>query len=148
LSDAASERHIFVYGTLRKALEQEMAGVLVREAHFVGEASVRGVLFDLGTYPGLVVNEQATGLVKGEIYALRAPSADGTLAALDEYEGCAPSDVEPHEYRRVLVQATLADGPVLSAWAYVLNRSIAGLTPIPSGDYVAWHRRSTKRDNV
>jgi len=125
-----------------------MAGVLVREAHFVGEASVRGVLFDLGTYPGLVVNEQATDLVKGEIYELRAPSADGTLAVLDEYEGCAPSDVEPHEYRRVLVQVTLADGPMLSAWAYVLIRALAGLTPIPSGDYVAWLRRSTNSDDV
>lgn len=148
MSDAASERHIFVYGTLRKALRHEMVGVLVREAHFVGEASVRGVLFDLGTYPGLVVNEQATGLVKGEIYALRAPSADGTLAALDEYEGCAPSDVEPHEYRRVLVQVTLADGRMLSAWAYVLNRALAGLTPIPSGDYVAWLGRCTNSDDV
>ncbi len=73
MSDAASERHIFVYGTLRKALRHEMVGVLVREAHFVGEASVRGVLFDLGTYPGLVVNKQATGLVKGG--DLRAPRA-------------------------------------------------------------------------
>jgi gamma-glutamylcyclotransferase (GGCT)/AIG2-like uncharacterized protein YtfP len=143
-----SERHVFVYGTLRKALRHKMAGVLAREAHFVGEASVPGMLFDLGTYPGLVVNAQATGLVQGEIYALRAPGADGTLAALDEYEGCAPTDVEPHEYRRILVQATLADGPMLSAWAYVLNRPLAGLTPIPTGDYVAWRRRSTNGDDV
>lgn len=125
-----------------------MVDVLVREARFVGEASVRGMLFDLGTYPGLVVNERATGRVKGEIYLLHAPSAASVLAVLDDYEGCAPADVEPHEYRRILIQATLADGAVLTAWAYVLNRPLAGLTPIPGGDYVAWLRGSTNSDDV
>lgn len=131
-----------MYGTLRKDLQREMYGVFARAAQCVGAASVRDALFDLGTYPSLVLDAPDAGIVKGALYALHTGAAQQTLANLDDYEGCGPSDVQPHEYRRALIQVTLADGATVSAWACLLNRPYAGLTRIPSGDYVAWHERA------
>jgi gamma-glutamylcyclotransferase (GGCT)/AIG2-like uncharacterized protein YtfP len=143
-NEPLSEQQIFVYGSLRKGLRHEMHRVLDRAARFVANATVRGALFDLGAYPGLVVAESATGVVTGELYVLDAGNAEQTLALLDDYEGCASSDLEPHEFRRALMQVTLADGSTRSAWAYLLNRPYAGLTRIPSGDYLAWQGRAAR----
>lgn len=142
LSDAALNRHLFVYGTLRRDLQYAMHDVLARAAQCVGDASVRGALFDLGAYPGLVVDAPEAGFVRGALYAFHAGTAEQTLAVLDAYEGCTSSDIPPHAYRRALIQVALADGPTVSAWAYLLNRPPTGLTRIPGGDYVAWRTRT------
>jgi len=84
--------------------------MLEHAARFVGDATVRGTLYDLGAYPGLLVAGEHAGLVTGEVYALDPAREDATLAVLDEYEGCAPRDAPPHEYRRERVQVTLVDG--------------------------------------
>lgn len=132
--------YLFVYGTLRKAFEHEMHAVLERAARLVGEATVPGALYDLGAYPGLVVAEAGAARVTGELYALDPGGAQIALEALDAYEGCGAADPEPHEYRREVLRVRLADGSELAAWTYLLNRSHAGLTPVPGGDYVAWRR--------
>jgi gamma-glutamylcyclotransferase (GGCT)/AIG2-like uncharacterized protein YtfP len=125
-----------------------MHHVLARAAQCVGDASVRGALFDLGAYPGLVVDAPEAGFVRGALYALHASTAEQTLAVLDAYEGCASSDSQPHEYRRTLIDVALADGSTQPAWTYVLNRPIAGMIRIPNGDYVAWRREGAARDAV
>jgi gamma-glutamylcyclotransferase (GGCT)/AIG2-like uncharacterized protein YtfP len=129
-----------VYGTLRAAFGHEMHRVLEREMQFVGDGTVRGALYDLGACPGLVLDATDGSLVKGEVYALVGDRAMAAVAALDEYEGCSAADAEPHEYRREIVQVTLADGRTLAAWGWVLNRSPAGLARITGGDYLAWRR--------
>lgn len=131
---------VFVYGTLRKACGHEMHRMLEHAARFVGDATVCGTLYDLGAYPGLVVAGEHADLVTGEVYALDPAREDATLAVLDEYEGCAPRDVTPREYRRERVQVTLVDGPTIAAWTYVLDRDPTGLMQIEGGDYVAWRR--------
>lgn len=135
---AVPETRIFVYGTLRKACGHELHGVLQRAARYVGSASVRGVLYDLGSYPGLVISGADLDRVTGELYLLHPDLADATLARLDAYEGCAASDPEPHEYRRDMVRVAWDDGLDLAAWTYVLNRPHVGLQRISSGDYLAW----------
>jgi len=133
------QRHyLFVYGTLRKPLGHEMHGVLERAARLVGEATVRGTLYDLGDYPGLVIAEGGDGRVSGELYALDPSGAQAALEALDAYEGCGAADPKPHEYRREVLNVRLADGSEIAAWTYLLDRSHAGLKPVPEGDYVAW----------
>jgi len=134
-------REVFVYGTLRSALGHEMHRVLTHGARFIGDATVRGALYDLGAYPGLVTEGDDLERVSGELYALEPDDAEVTLALLDAYEGCANSDPEPHEYRRAIVQVRFNDGSQRDAWTYVLSRSHAGLERIPGGDYVAWRRR-------
>lgn len=142
LSSAHTIRYLFVYGTLRKAFGHEMHHRLERAARCIGNAAVRGALYDLGSYPGLVISGDDVGVVEGEVYALDPDRAQATLADLDRYEGCATTDPEPHEYRRESVRARLVDGTELPVVTYVLNQSHAGLKRIPDGDYVAWRQRS------
>lgn len=133
-------RYLFVYGTLREDAGHEMYHVLARHAVFVGAATVRGELYSLGDYPGLVPRYDTTDLIKGEVYEIRDDALEHTLSVLDDYEGLGPDNPLPHEYRRQLVHVTLDDGRHLEAWAYVVNRSLEGLGRIRSGDFAEWRK--------
>jgi len=133
---------IFVYGTLRRDPESELSDLLARHWRFIGAATVQGRLFDLGAYPGLVLDE-TNGHVSGELYQITT-SWPQVIERLDEYEGCTTADPQPHEYRRELVEAMRPSGDLISAWAYVLNRDPHGLPIIESGDYLTW-RASGRR---
>lgn len=129
---------LFIYGTLRRDLMHDLADVLVRDASFLGKGRVRGRLFSLGSYPGMVPSESYSDVIRGELYEVPAEKWEKVIELLDAYEGCGPDDPRPHEYRRQLVEATTNSGRKLRAWAYVLNRPVTGLEEIPSGDYLAW----------
>jgi gamma-glutamylcyclotransferase (GGCT)/AIG2-like uncharacterized protein YtfP len=128
-------RNLFVYGTLRRDTKHELFHLLARHAKFLGEAVVRGKLYDLGDYPGMIYPER--GRVIGEIYAVDSPQWESVIKRLDEYEGCTTADPEPHEYKREVINAQLADGKTVPAWAYVLNRMPSRLREIDSGDYLS-----------
>ncbi len=131
-------RYLFVYGTLREDVGNEMYHVLAKHAVLVGAATVRGELYNLGEYPGLVPRQHTADQIKGELYEIGTDALEHTLSVLDDYEGVGPEDPLPHEYRRELVHVTLDNGRQLDAWAYVLNRSIEGLGRIRSGDFAEW----------
>jgi gamma-glutamylcyclotransferase (GGCT)/AIG2-like uncharacterized protein YtfP len=133
-------RHLFVYGTLRKDAEHEMHSVLTNQALFVGIVTVRGDLYSLGEYPGLVPCQDTVNLIKGELYAIGTDVLEHTLGLLDDYEGISQEDPLPHEYRRELLPVILDDDCQVEAWAYVLNRQIEGLSQIRSGDFVEWRK--------
>ena len=136
-------RPLFVYGTLRRDPTHELYHLLARHARFLGDARVRGRLFDLGEYPGMTV-EESNGYVSGELYEVTS-DWPYVIARLDEYEGCTADDVQPHEYRRELVEALRPVGEPITAWAYVLNRDPRGLPVIESGDYLSWRRSFQRR---
>jgi gamma-glutamylcyclotransferase (GGCT)/AIG2-like uncharacterized protein YtfP len=50
------------------------------EAKFIAEATVRGKLYDLGAYPGLVLDEFSS-LAAGEVYEVD----DETLKQIDDF---------------------------------------------------------------
>ncbi|MEM9460718.1 MAG: gamma-glutamylcyclotransferase family protein [Myxococcota bacterium] len=124
--------HLFVYGTLRRAAGHPMHASLRAVANLVGEARVRGRLYMIEQYPGLVLDEAAAWVV-GELYRLRDPTV---LADLDEYEGISPDDQPPHEYRRVRRLVQLLDGGEHAAWIYEYDWSTEGRARIHSGDFL------------
>jgi gamma-glutamylcyclotransferase (GGCT)/AIG2-like uncharacterized protein YtfP len=124
---------LFVYGTLRKDVRNSMFHLLAREARFIGRARVQGFLLDLGEYPGFVPSAAPGEWVHGEVYALDFP--DQTIARLDEYEGCGPSDPPPHEFERVVTEIVLGAGQAETAWVYVYRGVTGDKRRIPSGDY-------------
>ncbi len=77
-----------MYGTLRRGSDNQHARMLFEHGQFVGEASIPGLLFDFGPYPGA---RPGTGSIKGEIFRID----ESLLAAFDEYEG--------DEYERVMI---------------------------------------------
>src|SRR5436190_18383391 len=76
--------YLFVYGTLRTGLRPNEVAPLLSAIKLVGSATVRGRLYDLGEYPGVVL-EEGCGLVIGEL--LEMSVSPTPLSALDSYEG-------------------------------------------------------------
>lgn len=126
-----SEAHLFVYGTLRTDFDGPMARRLRTEAVLVGPARVKGALYCIADYPGMVMADE--DWVTGDLFALPDPAA--TLRWLDIYEECAPCFPRPHEYRRERWEVEVAGGTI-DAWVYVYARDTAGLDRIDGGDFL------------
>jgi gamma-glutamylcyclotransferase (GGCT)/AIG2-like uncharacterized protein YtfP len=132
---------LFVYGTLRKDAKNEMHHMLARYSTYVGKGHIQGQLFDVGTYPGVFLKEGCLDMVVGEVYSLNSIYASRTWQILDQYEGCGPSNPDPHEYRRQKVNVFLDDGNEVDSWAYTLTSLPLAAVRIPGGDYLDWHRQ-------
>ncbi|HEX7871343.1 MAG TPA: gamma-glutamylcyclotransferase family protein [Sphingobium sp.] len=127
----ASALPIFVYGTLRPGDVGFTEAGLEGRVEIVGPACVHGTLYDLGEYPGIVLD--GIGLVHGE---LLLPRDNGVLPLLDDYELYNPSDPASSEYVRVCVK-TVDSG--VSTWIYIYNFPLSNVPTIGGGD---WMRRS------
>jgi gamma-glutamylcyclotransferase (GGCT)/AIG2-like uncharacterized protein YtfP len=123
--------HLFVYGTLRSEVPNEWSRFLAARAELLGPAKMRGVLFDLGTFPGMIASADAPGFVIGEAFKLNEPS--DTSSELDRYEG--------DDFERRIVSVTLDDGREMEAWAYLYKRDMSDKPPIDSGDYLTTFNR-------
>ena len=121
--------HLFVYGTLMSGGENHR--LLARRAELIGPGQVRGRLFVVDYFPGLVDSDDPAKTVAGEVWRLDEPDV---LRELDELEGCAES---PPLFVRASRSVAVDGDGTLSAWVYLYARSIAGLRPIPSGDWRA-----------
>jgi gamma-glutamylcyclotransferase (GGCT)/AIG2-like uncharacterized protein YtfP len=124
---------LFVYGTLRQASAAPMAVALRTGAHWVAPGEVRGFLYRLSGYPGLVPDASG-GPVIGDLFAMQDSAQMLTL--LDDYEECSPRFPEPHEYRRITLAVATADGPV-HAWTYAYAWSTDNAELIAGGDFLA-----------
>jgi gamma-glutamylcyclotransferase (GGCT)/AIG2-like uncharacterized protein YtfP len=130
-------RYVFVYGTLRAGEVNDIGKAAASSALampiLVGEASVRGRLFDFGSYPGLVPD--ADGIhVKGDVYQID----ERLVSVLDEIEQVYPGETGlfmPHE---VTIDV---NGAALPCLYYPVQRhAVEGLPEIGSGDWVAYRR--------
>jgi gamma-glutamylcyclotransferase (GGCT)/AIG2-like uncharacterized protein YtfP len=125
---------LFVYGTLMRGFDHPMAQLLSRSADFIGEARCRGRLYLVKHYPGLVLSDDSTEVVFGELYRLHQPRE--LLREFDMYEACGEGFPEPTEYLRQLVDVTGADGVRAPAWTYIYNWPVTGLPRIESGRFL------------
>ena len=114
--------------------DHPMAKLLSRSADFLGQARCHGRLYLIKHYPGLVLSDNPTDIVSGELYRLR--DRDALLGEFDMYEACGEGFPEPTEYLRQMLQVTLADGALGEAWTYVYNWPVTGLPPIASGKFL------------
>ena len=126
---------LFVYGTLMRGFDHPMARLLSGHADYIGEAHCRGRLYLVKHYPGLVLSDDATEVVHGELYRLR--ERDAMLREFDMYEACGEGFPQPTEYLRQMLPVTLADGSAGEAWTYVYNWPVAKLPRIESGRFMA-----------
>ncbi len=116
---------VFVYGGLMTGfdLHHHMRGALL-----LGRASVAGLLYSVGRYPGL---KDGSGTVHGELY--RFADIAVALEVLDEVEGYDPLDPAASEYVRVVRAARLEDATTQPAWAYLFNGDTSAARRIDSG---------------
>ena len=121
---------VFVYGSLRRGGANAMS-VSFPNSKFIAEAKVSGSLYDLGAYPGLILND-SNSTVAGEVYEVD----DEILNALDEFE--ASSD-----YWRKQVEISVG-AERRRGWTYAPNpESCASRSPISSGDWIEYARTKT-----
>lgn len=100
-------------------------------AKFIAEATVKGSLYDLGDYPGLLLND-SNSFVSGEVYEVD----DATLDELDEFE--ASSD-----YWRQQVEISVG-AERRSGWTYSPNPESCSHRPlISSGDWIEYAKTKT-----
>ena len=117
-----SPPHVFVYGTLRRGGSNHfrMAG-----AEFASPAMVKGRLYQIDWFPGLVLDETA-GDVVGEIYQV----SDALLQSLDAFEG--------PEYRRVMVEVKCGGDhrSPQTAWIWEWMEPVDETCRITGGDWL------------
>ncbi len=111
------EERLFAYGTLRRGHAPAALAERVRDLDWEGEASLAGRLYDLGPYPGAVLDPRATTRIHGEI--ARVPRDPGFWALLDTYEG---TDGAAPLFRRVRAVARCRDGAPAAVWVYEYAR--------------------------
>ena len=119
-------RYLFVYGTLRSAFRNPYAQYLRDHAKLVGQACVRGCLYNLGRYPGLRPPRTPDDWVTGELY--RLAEATTVLPLLDRYEGPC--------FRRVVRVVWRKGGPRMEVWVYEYLRPVAEMRRVVSGDFL------------
>jgi gamma-glutamylcyclotransferase (GGCT)/AIG2-like uncharacterized protein YtfP len=127
-------RHlVFVYGTLRRGGAGAMS-LRFPAAKFIAEATVGGGLYDLGAYPGLLLDE-SNSRVTGEVYEVD----DELLHELDAFEASS-------HYWRQQVEISLGTQRKL-CWTYAPHPEVfARRTLITSGDWIEYAR--TKIDST
>jgi gamma-glutamylcyclotransferase (GGCT)/AIG2-like uncharacterized protein YtfP len=113
-----------------------MAQMLAKSAMLVGAARVRGRLYQVAAYPGLILSDGTEEWVRGEVHRLSDPSA--LLPVLDDYEGCGTQNQPPFEFERVVAEATLSDGRQIRCWVYVYAHTscVTEEMRIASGDFM------------
>jgi gamma-glutamylcyclotransferase (GGCT)/AIG2-like uncharacterized protein YtfP len=98
---------------------------------FIGDARVNGSLYDLGAYPGLLVNESSS-LVNGELYEVD----DEILSELDDFEASS-------NYSRKQVEVFLGSHKRI-CWIYEPDPECYSLhTLITSGDWIEYAKTKT-----
>ncbi len=128
---------LFVYGTLRPAVDLPRIRHLVARLRLIGTGRLPGRLVYLGSYPGAVVatTEADTTFIVGEILEL---TDETILADIDDYEGFDPQRPQAGEYVRGMREVELADGTRFECWVYELREVPPHAVPIAGGDYLAW----------
>lgn len=124
---------LFVYGSLRSGFKSPMYEYISRYFTLVGEARVRGKLFDMGSYPAGVPTYENT-FITGELYKLKQESDfSWVFGQLDDYEGVNVEADEMQLYRREIVEVFIGN-EMTHAWIYWYNGDVSGRPLIASGD--------------
>ena len=121
---------VFVYGTLRRGGARAMT-IRFPNSKFIADAKVNGNLYDLGAYPGLLLNE-SNSLVVGEVYEVD----DEILNKLDDFEASS-------NYWRKEVEISLGTHRRIG-WTYEPNPEFYSLRRlITSGDWIEYAKTKT-----
>ncbi len=134
---------LFVYGSLRSGFRNPVYQYLTKYFHLIGEAVVKGKLYDLGEYPAASATEDDK-FISGELYAINNPlEFSWAIGQLDDYEGLNTEEGETPLYKREQVIA-FHKGDPHAAWIYWYNGDISSKPEIESGDLLQYLQQKNK----
>jgi gamma-glutamylcyclotransferase (GGCT)/AIG2-like uncharacterized protein YtfP len=138
------KEYLFVYGSLLNDIQSQMATFLKQEGQYLGEAYIKGKLFDLGRYPGLIYLPKGEKEVFGHLYEIYNPKF--CFSILDRYEGIMPNAPESSEYKRenCIIQFQEQE---MESWVYLYNFETNKLKEIPSGNYLKFLQSGATDDH-
>lgn len=136
--------YLFAYGTLCPPFAPVEISSAVRRLRPVGPGVMRGKLYDLGEYPGAVLDPKASSSISGELFQL--PADPGILRQLDLYEGFNPQDPQQSLFVRQLRTATTSGGRRVRCWVYEYNGDPGSARLLTHGNYRR-HRAIARRTN-
>ena len=111
---------LFIYGTLHPDRAPAEIAATARRLVPHARGTIRARLYNLGAYPGIVLDDAAPP-IPGEVFLV---PDDPTLAALDAYEDFRPDDPTNSLFLRTKAVVTLDDGSQVLCWVYVYNQSL------------------------
>lgn len=128
---------LFVYGSLRSGFHSPVYEYISRFFKFIGEAKVKGRLYDMGSYPAGVSTEDDNYII-GELYqAKNEHEFSWAIGQLDDYEGVSVEPDEVQLYRREPTTVFI-NNQETTAWIYWYNGDIKGKPFIASGDMLEY----------
>ena len=128
---------LFVYGSLRSGFKNPAYEYISRYFTLIGDAKVKGELFDMGTFPAAVPSAE-NKFVKGELYRITNENEfSWAIGQLDDYEGVSVDIEEVQLYRKELTEVFINDN-ITHAWIYWYNGNVSGKSAIPSGDIMEY----------
>jgi gamma-glutamylcyclotransferase (GGCT)/AIG2-like uncharacterized protein YtfP len=125
---------LFAYGTLQPGLAPPEVADLVRDLVSVGKGSVPGTLYDLGSFPGAVLEPNSPRRILGTVYLL--PAGTDILHRLDEYEEYHPESPRASQFIRKLCSVQLSDDRKLECWVYEYHGRRDHAPIVESGAYI------------
>jgi gamma-glutamylcyclotransferase (GGCT)/AIG2-like uncharacterized protein YtfP len=125
--------YLFAYGTLQPEFVPPTIAHAVARLHPIGRGFIRGVLYDLGGYPGAVLDPSTEKTIGGLV--LQLPEDANVLRDIDAYEEFDPDVPERSQFIRVLRPVVLATGGTLQCWIYVYNRNPSSARIFSDGLY-------------
>lgn len=124
---------LFVYGLLLPELAPPKLAEVIDALEPVGRGQVSGRLYDLGPYPGAIVESESGSSISGMVF--RLPPTTSVLALFDRFEGVHPTSPADGLYVRRTAEARLEDGQELEVWIYQYNQDVSEAEYLPDGDY-------------
>ena len=128
---------VFAYGSLRSGFHSPAYEYISRYFNFLGEAKVKGELFDFGTYPAARPTDQNKFII-GELYRIKNENEfPWAMGQLDDYEGVSVAFDEMLLYRREIAEVHI-DNKITNAWIYWYIGDIKDKPVIESGDVLQY----------
>lgn len=124
---------LFVYGTLLPELAPKDLWPVICRLPISEKATVSGWLYDLGKYPGAILNAETDARIHGAVFEL----PEELLMTLDDYEGFERQDLTRSLFVRKRCPVTLNSGRNIECWIYEYNRAANPAQIIESGNYSA-----------
>ncbi|HEX4758836.1 MAG TPA: gamma-glutamylcyclotransferase family protein [Terracidiphilus sp.] len=125
--------YLFAYGTLQPAYARPAIAHAIAKLRPIGQGSANGVLYDLGGYPGAVLDSSTDQTITGLV--LQLPEDDNVLREIDAYEEFDPDARDSSQFIRVLTSVALVMGGTLQCWIYVYNRNPGSARILSDGVY-------------
>jgi gamma-glutamylcyclotransferase (GGCT)/AIG2-like uncharacterized protein YtfP len=135
--------HLFVYGSLRSGFRSHAYEYISRFFEFIGEATVNGMLVDMGSYPAGIPSDEDR-FIFGELYKIKNENEFfWAFGQLDDYEGVTVESDEVQLFRRELTHVNCGNEKIPS-WIYWYNGDVSGKTVITSGDMLEYLANKTR----